>query len=52
MPVYLRGLFSVAGRVVLCAIFLASALGEHIPKYQETLAAMEKPCACPGTSPS
>jgi putative oxidoreductase len=42
MPWFLRGVFSLLGRLVLCSIFLSSAVMEHIPKYQETLGAMEK----------
>jgi putative oxidoreductase len=41
MPWFLRGLFSLLGRLVLVAIFLGSA-AHHIQEYQGTLAGMEK----------
>ena len=39
MPLYLRGFFSVLGRLVLVAIFLGSA-AHHIQDYQKTLEGM------------
>jgi putative oxidoreductase len=39
MPWYLRGFFSVLGRLVLVAIFLGSA-AHHIQDYQKTLDGM------------
>ena len=40
MPWYLRGFFSVLGRLVLVAIFLGSA-ANHIQHYQKTVTEME-----------
>jgi putative oxidoreductase len=40
MPLFLRGFFSVLGRLVLVAIFLGSA-AHHIQDYQGTLAGMD-----------
>jgi putative oxidoreductase len=36
-----RGLVTVVGRVLLTSIFLASALGNHLPKFNETVNMME-----------
>jgi putative oxidoreductase len=40
MPHPLQGLLSVLGRLVLCAIFLMSAAGGHIPNYEKTIQEM------------
>jgi putative oxidoreductase len=37
----LQGLLSVAGRVLLCGIFLMSAAGQKIPKFGEVAGYME-----------
>ncbi len=40
MPYPLQGLLSVLGRLGLCAIFLTSAAGGHIPNYEATIQQM------------
>jgi putative oxidoreductase len=40
MPV-LRGIVSVVGRVLLCAIFVMSVAGQKIPHFNETVTLME-----------
>lgn len=42
MPPMLQGLLSVLGRVLLCAIFFMSAVGNKIPKFNEVVGYMEK----------
>ncbi len=37
----LRGLVSLLGRVLLCAIFLISAIGHDIPKFNESAKMLE-----------
>jgi putative oxidoreductase len=37
MSPQLQGPLSLLGRILLCAIFLASALGDHAPKFNETV---------------
>src|SRR5438874_1330941 len=37
MPPAVQGLLSVLGRVLLCAIFFMSVVGQKIPKFNETV---------------
>ncbi len=41
MLAILRGLITVVGRVLLCAIFFASAVGQIIPHFNDVAAMME-----------
>lgn len=41
MPVSLQGLLTVVGRILLCGIFLSSAVANKIPKFGEVAAYME-----------
>jgi putative oxidoreductase len=38
----MTGLIALLGRTMLCAIFLLSAVGNKIPKFEEVVGAMEK----------
>ena len=38
---FVRGFVSLLGRLMLCAIFVMSAVGNKIPKFAETVAIME-----------
>jgi putative oxidoreductase len=42
MPGFVQGILSLVGRVLLCAIFLLSAVGHDIPQYKEVVGQMEK----------
>jgi putative oxidoreductase len=42
MPYAFRGLVSVTGRALLCAIFLLSALGNKIPNFEGVASVMAK----------
>lgn len=41
MPNLLASLLSITGRVLLCAIFFLSAVGQKIPNFNETIAYMQ-----------
>jgi putative oxidoreductase len=42
MPHFLQGLLSLVGRIVLCAIFLLSAVGNIIPNFNKTVEVMDQ----------